>query len=142
MGVGCFEQKRRVGRQGKRLFYFGDFSRYSPGGAGRRLYTPPVETPATAHPDKLHTTGGRAGRARYRADRTRHDTHARTLDTLHRSALDTKQAARGRSYRRRDAGGCAVCPAKCTISDVQFYPYLYGYVLPKALTIHIYMDII
>lgn len=31
----------------------------------------------------------------------RTDTHARTLDTLHRSALDTRQAARGRSVRRR-----------------------------------------
>lgn len=28
-------------------------------------------------------------------------THARTLDTLHRSALDTRQATPGRSYRRR-----------------------------------------
>ena len=31
----------------------------------------------------------------------RHDTHARTLDTLHRSALDTRQTAPGRSYRRQ-----------------------------------------
>lgn len=43
-------RKEGVGRQGKRLFYFGDFSRYSPGGAGRRLYTPPVETPAHSAP--------------------------------------------------------------------------------------------
>nr|DAR35901.1 MAG TPA: hypothetical protein [Caudoviricetes sp.] len=41
-----------------------------------------------------------------------------------------------------DAGLPAMCPAKCTISDIQFYPYLYGYILLKALTIHIYMDII
>lgn len=35
-------------------------------------------------------------------------THARTLDTLHRSALDTRQAAPGRSYRRRvlEGGQC------------------------------------
>lgn len=35
-------RKEGVGRKEKRLFYFGDFSRYSPGGAGWRLYTPPV----------------------------------------------------------------------------------------------------
>lgn len=33
--------------------------------------------------------------------RTRTDTHAQTLDTLHRSALDTRQATPGRSYRRQ-----------------------------------------
>lgn len=40
------------------------------------------------------------------------DTHARTLDTLHRSALDTRQTARG----DRDDGGAgwrAVCPKLC-----------------------------
>lgn len=41
------------------------------------------------------------GRANTRADHARHDTHARTLDTLHRSALDTRQATRG----DRDGGG-------------------------------------
>lgn len=45
-------RKEGVGRQGKRLFYFGDFSRHSPGGAGRRLYTPPVETPAPSAPGR------------------------------------------------------------------------------------------
>ena len=43
-----------------------------------------------AHPDGLHTTGGRADRARYKAD---HATHRHTrpdVDTLHRSALDTR----------------------------------------------------
>lgn len=67
----------------------------------RSLYTPPVDTPAPAHPERRHTTGSRADRARYRADHARQGTHARTLDTLHRSALDTRQAARGRSVRRR-----------------------------------------
>nr|DAQ27782.1 MAG TPA: hypothetical protein [Caudoviricetes sp.] len=52
-GVFCAEKIGWVGEE-KRLFYFGDFSRYSPGGAGRRLYTPPVETPAPAHPNRLH----------------------------------------------------------------------------------------
>ena len=45
-GVGM-ERERQ-----KRLFYFEDFSRYSPGGAGRRLYTPPVETLAPSAPGR------------------------------------------------------------------------------------------
>lgn len=55
---------------------------------------------------------------------------------------DAGHAAPGRSGRRRGGTACAVCPAKCTISDSYFYPYLYGYILMKVLTIHIYMDII
>lgn len=47
----------------------------------------------------LHRTGSSAGRARCKADharsRPRTGTHARTLDTLHRSALDARQTARG-----------------------------------------------
>lgn len=74
----------------------------------RSLYTPPVETPAPAHPNGLHTTGSRAGRARTRAGQVpgqtmQGTTHARALDTLHRSALDARQAAPGRSVRRRGA---------------------------------------
>lgn len=42
--------------------------------------------------------------------RQRTGTHARTLDTLHWSALDTRQAAPGRSGRRRGWTACAVCP--------------------------------
>lgn len=55
-----------------------------------------------AHPDGLHITGSRASRVRCKADHARQGTHARTLDTLHRSALDTRQTARG----DRDGGGC------------------------------------
>ena len=40
------------------------------------------------------------------------DTHARTLDTLHRSALDARQTAPGRSERRRVLG-CGACPKLC-----------------------------
>lgn len=59
-----------------------------------------------AHPERLHSTGSSAGRARTRAGQvpgqtTQGTTRARTLDTLHRSALDTRQAAPGRSGRRR-----------------------------------------
>ncbi len=43
---------------------------------------------------------GRPGQMQDRPH-TRHDTHTRTLNTLHRSALDTRQTAPGRSYRRR-----------------------------------------
>ena len=64
-----------------------------------------------AHPDRLHSTGSSAGRTRTRAgqvpgqtahNRPRTGTHARTL---HRSALDTRQAARGRSWRCRGLVG-------------------------------------
>lgn len=48
-----------------------------------------------AHPDGLHSTGSSA-------DHARHDTHARTLDTLHRSAPDTRQATPG----DRDGSRC------------------------------------
>jgi len=67
VGVFCAEKRGWVGEE-KRLFYFGDFSRYSPGGAGRRLYTPPVRPCTPAHPDGLRTTGNSAGRARCKAD--------------------------------------------------------------------------
>nr|DAU19848.1 MAG TPA: hypothetical protein [Caudoviricetes sp.] len=56
-----------------------------------------------AHPDGLHTTDSSTGRARTRAGQIpgqttpRTDTHARALNTLHRSAPDTRQAAPGRS---------------------------------------------
>ena len=59
----------------------------------RSLYTPPVETPAPAHPDGLHITGSKA-------DHARQGTHAQTLDTL----------------GDRDGGGAgrrAVCPKLC-----------------------------
>ena len=54
-----------------------------------------------AHPDRLHITGSNAGSARTRAGHARQGTHALTLDTLHLSVLDTRQAAPGRSGRRR-----------------------------------------
>lgn len=55
------------------------------------------------------------------------DTHARTLDTLHRSAPDTRQAAPGRSGRRRGLEGL-----QCVRQSVQFRTFIF---------IHIYMDI-
>nr|DAL33097.1 MAG TPA_asm: hypothetical protein [Caudoviricetes sp.] len=96
----------------------------------RSPYTPPVETPAPAHPEWLHSTGNRADRARCNADRARQDTHARTMDTP------------GRSRRRRDAGGCAVCPAKCTISDAIFVLIYICIFLCKALDYSHINDII
>nr|DAQ47851.1 MAG TPA: hypothetical protein [Caudoviricetes sp.]DAS91143.1 MAG TPA: hypothetical protein [Caudoviricetes sp.]DAU02672.1 MAG TPA: hypothetical protein [Caudoviricetes sp.] len=57
---------------------------------GLRPYSPRV-TPA--HPERLHSTGSRA-------DHARHDTHARTLDTLYPSALYTRHTTPGRSGRR------------------------------------------
>nr|DAL87245.1 MAG TPA: hypothetical protein [Caudoviricetes sp.] len=83
------------------LFYFfgGDGTGRAGLGGG---YIPHRWRPQlSAHPDGLHSTG----------------THALTLDTLHRSALDTRQAAPGRSYRRRDAGGRAACPKPSKIGQ-------------------------
>ena len=75
LGVGCFSQERGGGRQEKRLFYFGDFSRYSPGGAGRRLYTPPVH-PCTLQRTRTDCTRQAAGQtapnARRRPRKARH----------------------------------------------------------------------
>ncbi len=82
-------------RPTKNAFFFEKFYRgHDPPHHRRCLYTPPVETQAPAHPERLHITGSRA-------DHARHDTHARTLDTLHRSALNTRQGTRCRSYKRR-----------------------------------------
>nr|DAM15148.1 MAG TPA: hypothetical protein [Caudoviricetes sp.] len=86
----------------------------------RSLYTPPVETPAPSAPGtaahdrqqlRPRQIQGRPCKARH----TRPD-----VNTLHRSAPYTRQAAPGRSYRRQGGGGRAMCPAKCTISDAIF----------------------
>ena len=77
----------------------------------RSLYTPPVETPAPSAPG-MTTQHRQQGRPRQMQDNPRKtrrtDTHARTLDTLHRSALDTRQAAPGRSGRRQGWRACSV----------------------------------
>lgn len=52
----------------------------------RSLYTPRVETPATAHPERLHSTGSSTDRTRCKADRP-------------------QQAAPGRSWRCRGLEG-------------------------------------
>lgn len=76
---------------GVSLFYFfgGDGTDRAGLGGGciprRWRPQPPV------HPERLHITGSRAGHARCKADHARHDTHARTLDTLRLSAPDTRQ---------------------------------------------------
>lgn len=74
----------------KRLFYFGDFSRYSPGGAGRRLYTPPVY-PCTLQRTRIDCTTQAVPDTRQTAHSRPHtDTHARTLERL-RSVSETEQ---------------------------------------------------
>lgn len=55
-----------------------------------------------AHPDGLHSTDCTGCKANH----TRHGTRARTLGTLHRSALDTRQATPGRSGRWRRWSVC------------------------------------
>lgn len=59
----------------------------------------PLPTPA--HPERRHTTGSRADHAKKQSGQVLGQTDAQTLDTLHRSALDTRQATPGRSYRRQ-----------------------------------------
>lgn len=130
-----FEQKRG-GWVGRENAFFEFFLR-------EVLTTPPPARPiyprgGDPSPQRTRTdcTAQAAAQTVPDASQTAHskprtDTHAQTLDTLRR---EIGTAA--------DAGLPAMCPAKCTISDVYFYPYLYGYILPKVLTVHIYMDII
>nr|DAQ31020.1 MAG TPA: hypothetical protein [Caudoviricetes sp.] len=56
---------------------------------GASCIPPQVKTPAPSAPGRTAQHRPRTG------------AHARTLDALHRSALDTRQAARDRSGRRR-----------------------------------------
>lgn len=69
-------------------------------------------------------------------------THARTLDTLHRSAPDTRQAAPGRSGRRKGWAACVVRSVKCTISDAIFILIYICIFLCKALDYSDINDII
>lgn len=78
------------------------------------LTTPPPGSPhipqrwrpqPPARPERLHNTGLAKTRAGKYQGRPCTSTHARTLGTLHPSALDTRQTARGRSYRRRALEG-------------------------------------
>lgn len=103
--------------QGKRLFYFGNFSRYSPVWAGRRLYTPPVEAPAPAHPDGLHITGSSAGRAKCKAGHAKHDTRP---DAGHATPVCTRyQTGRaGTIGQGAGAGLPAHCVRNCAETDV------------------------
>nr|DAL24451.1 MAG TPA_asm: hypothetical protein [Caudoviricetes sp.] len=74
-------------------FLFFRWLKGSPPHPRRCLYTPSVETPAPARPERLRTAGNKAD--------IQNTTHAQTLDTLHRSALDTRPPTPGRSHRRR-----------------------------------------
>ena len=82
------------------FFIFSVVERLTGRGWAAAIYPAGAPQPP-AHPELLHITGSKTGRTRCKADHARHDTHAQTLDTLHRSALDTRQDAPGRSYRRR-----------------------------------------
>ena len=70
------------------FFIFSVVERLTGRGWAAAVYPAGVPLPPPAHPDGLHSTGSSTGRT---------GTHARTLDTLHRSALDTRQDAPGRS---------------------------------------------
>ena len=87
------------------IFFNGDYRPTPP--PALPVYPAGGDPSPPAHPDRLHITGSSTGRASTRAGQvpgqtmTRTGTHAQTLNTLHRSALDTRQDAPGRSYRRR-----------------------------------------
>ena len=74
-----------------------------------RRCTPAPSAPGTTAHDRQQRNP--CPNARQTTPRT--DTHARTLDTLHRSALDTRQAASCRSYQWHGAGGLAARPKLC-----------------------------
>ena len=73
---------------------------------------------------------------------TRTGTHARMLDTLHRSALDTRQAAPGRSGRRRGLGCLCSVSGKVYNFGRYIYTHLYLYFLSKSIDCSDIYDII
>lgn len=104
MGVGSFFEP---------FFIFSVVERLTGRGWAVAIY------PAGGDPSPQHTRTDCTAQATVQAvpdarqtahSRTHTDTHARPLNTLHRSALDTRQAAPGKSGRRRALGACAVCP--------------------------------
>lgn len=136
-------QKRGGGRKEKRLFYFGDFSRYSPGGAGWRLYTPPVETPAHQRTRTACTSqaAGQAvpepGQTSTRAYRRPNAGHAAPVCTRYQT---------GHAGQIVTAAGCWVCPKLCRYGQRNFAilcqknksekSYIFA---QKALTYKIYL---
>ena len=68
----------------------------------RSLYTPPVETPAPAHPDSLHSTGSKADHAKNQSGQVLGQTDAQTLDCL-RSASETEQKRTAQNLKNKYA---------------------------------------
>lgn len=69
-GWGCFVQKRGGGQEVKMPFLFWRFFALLTGrGWVAAIYPAGGDPSAPAHPDGLHITGSRAGRARTRADK-------------------------------------------------------------------------
>ena len=83
----------------------------------RSLYTPPVETQAPAHPDRLHSTGSRAGRAKCKAD---HATHWHTRpDAGHAAPVCTR-------YQTGHAGTIGAAAALDCLRNVSGKVYNFG----------------
>lgn len=117
MGWGVLHRKEGVGRHGKRLFYLLRNERASPAPPPALPIYPSGGDPS---PQRTRTdcTAQAAAQAVPDSRQTAHNRphtgiHARTLDTLHRSALDTRQTTPGRSDRVWGTGWCAVCPKLC-----------------------------
>ena len=99
-GVGMERERRKT----PFLNFF--YARCRPPDPRLSPYTPEVETTAPSAPGR--TAQHRQQRRPCKARRT--GIHARTLDTLHRSALDTRRTAPGKSGRWRGWTACVVCP--------------------------------
>lgn len=106
-------RKEGVGRERTPFLFWKFFALLTGLGWVAAIYPAGGDPSPPTHPDRLHSTGSRAGRARCKADHARQGTHAQTLGTLHRSALDTRQATSCRSYQRQGAGGLAARPKLC-----------------------------
>lgn len=116
MGGGVFfAGKRGMDRQRKRLFLIFFYGDYRP--------APPPALPVYPAGGDPSPRSTRNGCTRQAAGQTtpRTDTHAQKLDTLHRSALDTRQAAPGRSGRRRrwKVGSVSETVQKRTIQNLK-----------------------
>ena len=117
--------KRGVGRYGKRLFYLLRNERASPAPPPALPICPSGGDPSLQR-TRADYTAQAAGQAVPDAKQTTRsrmhtDTHTRTLDTLHRSAPDTKQAAPGRLGRRRAWGWSVRRHNACMLHTQRFY---------------------
>lgn len=110
----------------KNAFFFEKFYRgHDPPRSRRSLYTPPVETPAPSAPGTATRHRQQRRPCQNQGGQVPGQTAARTLDTLHRSALDTRPPALDRSGLCRTLeGGQLLYHAYCDSSIIGIAYYL------------------